>query len=299
MSMSLQVTHDMNHPDMGSLTPVRGRNLKKEDRIPQWGYHETKEFIAIRAELEKDFTQTKRNKALWELIERKMKEKGFRRSADQCKCKWKNLVNRYKGKETSEPDYEFTQGKDPADPENGRQCPFFDELDAIFKERAKNSDRLLLEYESGPRAKKKGKRSKAKSDDDDDSEDDDDEEESEEDRVVQRKKRKGEKDNNRPRVTAEKYRANSMQEVLEDFFHQQQKVEEQWRESVERREQERRLREQEWRDAMEKLEQERIAREQMWREREEQRRIRDEARAQKRDELFTVLLTKLVQDEGY
>ncbi|KAJ7551733.1 hypothetical protein O6H91_06G026400 [Diphasiastrum complanatum] len=75
-------------------TPGRGR--KKEERIPQWGYHETKEFIAIRAELEKDFTQTKRNKTLWELISGKMKEKGFRRSADQCKCKWKNLVNRYK-----------------------------------------------------------------------------------------------------------------------------------------------------------------------------------------------------------
>lgn len=69
---------------------------KKEDRIPQWGYHETKEFIAIRAELEKDFTQTKRNKTLWELISGKMKEKSYRRSADQCKCKWKNLVNRYK-----------------------------------------------------------------------------------------------------------------------------------------------------------------------------------------------------------
>jgi hypothetical protein len=96
LPMSLQGTHDMNHPDLGSLTPNRGRALKKEDRIPQWGFHETKEFIAIRAELEKDFTQTKRNKTLWELIERKMKEKGYRRSADQCKCKWKNLVNRYK-----------------------------------------------------------------------------------------------------------------------------------------------------------------------------------------------------------
>lgn len=97
MPMSLQGPHDMNHPvDLGSLTPSRGRALKKEDRIPQWGYHETKEFISIRAELEKDFTQTKRNKTLWELIERKMKEKGYRRSADQCKCKWKNLVNRYK-----------------------------------------------------------------------------------------------------------------------------------------------------------------------------------------------------------
>lgn len=85
---------------------------RKDDRIPQWGHQETREFIAIRAELEKDFTQTKRNKTLWEIIAGKMKSKGYRRSAEQCKCKWKNLVNRYKGKETSEPD-------------NGRQCPFF------------------------------------------------------------------------------------------------------------------------------------------------------------------------------
>lgn len=194
-------------------------------------------------------------------------------------------------------DGQFMQGKDLADPDNGRQCPFFEELDAIFKERAKNADRNLLESEPGSRPKKKGKRGKQKSSDDD-SEEDDDDEESEEDRVVRRKKRKNEKDN-RPRVTAEKYRANSMQEVLEDFFQQQQRVEEQWRESVERREHERRVREQEWREAMEKLEQERIQRELMWREREEQRRVRDEARAQKRDELFAALLNKLAQDEGY
>ena len=67
-----------------------------KSNLPQWGYNETKKFIEIRADLEKDFTQTKRNKTLWELISGKMKEAGYRRSADQCKCKWKNLVNRYK-----------------------------------------------------------------------------------------------------------------------------------------------------------------------------------------------------------
>jgi hypothetical protein len=50
---------------------------------------------------------------------------------------------------------------------------------------------------------------------------------------------------------------------------------------------------------MEKLEQERITREQGWREREEQRRAREEARAQKRDELFAALLSKLAQEDGY
>lgn len=69
-----------------------------EDRqLSQWGYHETREFIALRAELEKDYLQTKTNsKTMWEIISAKMKEKGYRRTPAQCKCKWKVLVNRYK-----------------------------------------------------------------------------------------------------------------------------------------------------------------------------------------------------------
>lgn len=50
----------------------------------------------IRAELDPNFMETKRNKALWEVVATKMKDKGYNRSAEQCKCKWKNLVTRYK-----------------------------------------------------------------------------------------------------------------------------------------------------------------------------------------------------------
>lgn len=193
------------------------------------------------------------------------------------------------------------QGKETSEPDNGRQCAFFEELDAIFKERAKNMDRLLLESESGSRPKKKAKRVKrilggVKSSDDDTEDEEDEEADSEDERIVRRKKRKADKE--RQRVTAEKYRANSMQEVLEDFFQQQQRVEDQWREGVERREHERRMREQEWREAMEKLEQERLLREQEWREREDQRRAREEARAEKRDDLFAALISKLTQHDG-
>lgn len=259
---------------------------RKDDRIPQWGHQETREFIAIRAELEKDFTQTKRNKTLWEIIAGKMKAKGYRRSAEQCKCKWKNLVNRYKGKETSEPD-------------NGRQCPFFEELDAIFKERERNMDRLLLESKAGMKPKEKVKRFKRllgeKSSDDYSEDEEEEEDDSEDEKIIKRKKSKADKE--RQRVTADKYRANSMQEVLEDFFQQQQRFEEQWREAVEGREEERRLREREWRIAMEKLEKERVMKEQAWREREDQRRAREEARAERRDELFAALISKLTQEE--
>jgi hypothetical protein len=71
----------------------------RDERLPtqlQWSQQETREFIAIRAELERDFTASKRNKTLWEVVSSKMRERGYRRSPEQCKCKWKNLVNRYK-----------------------------------------------------------------------------------------------------------------------------------------------------------------------------------------------------------
>ncbi|EFJ26592.1 hypothetical protein SELMODRAFT_412944 [Selaginella moellendorffii] len=264
---------------------------KKDDRIPQWGFNETKELIAIRAELEKDFTQTKRNKTLWELIAGKMKDRGYRRSADQCKCKWKNLVNRYKGKELS-------------DPENGRQCPFFDELDSIFKARLKNAgSKLLLESDGLIRPKKRTKQQQQQqphlSDDPDNSDEEEEQEEEdpsggEDDRAVQKKKRKADKE--RQRATAEKYRANNMQEVLEEFFQQQQRMEEQWREVFERRDRERRDREAEWRQRMERLEAERRAREHEWWEREEVRRAQDELRSQKREELLTALVMRVAQE---
>lgn len=73
-----------------------GSSTHKEERVPQWSHQETRDFIAIRAELERDFTLAKRNKTLWEAVAAKMKEMGYRRSPEQCKCKWKNLVNRYK-----------------------------------------------------------------------------------------------------------------------------------------------------------------------------------------------------------
>ncbi|KAF2308934.1 hypothetical protein GH714_024766 [Hevea brasiliensis] len=109
----------------------------------QWTEQETKDLIGIRAELEKDFTVAKRKKALWEIVSAKLRERGYRRTPDQCKCKWKNLINRYKGKETS-------------DPENGLHCPFFEELHAVFTERAKNMQPLLFDSEAGSTRQRNG-----------------------------------------------------------------------------------------------------------------------------------------------
>ncbi|KAF2316106.1 hypothetical protein GH714_041081 [Hevea brasiliensis] len=84
--------------------------------------------------------------------------------------------------------------------------------------------------------------------------------------------------------------------MLKEFFRQQQRMEMQWREMMERRAHEQQLFEQEWRESMEKIERERLMIEQNWREREEQRRIREESRAERRDALLTTLLSKLVHE---
>ncbi|KAK8947704.1 Trihelix transcription factor GT-3b [Platanthera guangdongensis] len=73
-----------------------GGQRSKDEKVLQWGQKETRELIAIRADLERDFTVARRNKTLWEAVSSRMREKGYPRSPDQCKCKWKNLVNRYK-----------------------------------------------------------------------------------------------------------------------------------------------------------------------------------------------------------
>lgn len=196
----------------------------------------------------------------------------------------------------------FMQGKETSDPEHGRQCPFFEELHAVFTQRAHNMQRLLLESETRSAQTKKGvkrlsgdRSSEEFSEDDDEAEDD-----SEEERPVRSNTRKR-KANKIPmeksaRANNASNSTSSIQELLKEFFQHQLRMEIQWREMMERRAHERQLFEQEWRQSMEKLERERLMIEQAWREREEQRRMREESRAERRDALLTTLLNKLIHE---
>ncbi|RDX64979.1 Trihelix transcription factor GT-3b, partial [Mucuna pruriens] len=246
-------------------------NVDVTDRFPQWSIQETKEFLVIRAELDQTFMETKRNKQLWEVISNRMKEKGYHRSAEQCKCKWKNLVTRYKGFETME--QEATR----------QQFPFYNEFNAIFTGRMQRM--LWAEAEGGS---KKNKATNLSSD-----EEEDGNEESE--AGSRRKKKKAKIVSGSGSNDSGSF--NNLKKILEEFMRQQMQIEAQWMEAFEARENERRLKEMEWRQAMEVLENERIMMEERWREREEQRRVREEARAEKRDALITALLNKLERQE--
>ncbi|KAM5573749.1 trihelix transcription factor GT-3b [Rosa sericea] len=253
----------------------------------QWGPDETRELIAIRGELERDSSVAKRSKALWEAVSSRMTARGFSRTSEQCKCKWKNLLIRYKGKETS-------------DPETGRKCPFFEELQAVFTERERNMQRLLLDSEAGtPRSKKRVKKARSGRSSDELSEDPDEDEDGSNGNI---KKMKAERV-----VTPRAMNATanfssgsgSVTEMLKEFLKQQQRMEIEWREMMERRTQERQLFEQEWRQRMVKVERERLMVEKDWREREEQRRMREESRAERRDALINSILNKLIDQTNF
>ncbi|PKA66384.1 Trihelix transcription factor GT-3b [Apostasia shenzhenica] len=254
----------------------------KEEKVPQWGQQETRDLIAIRAELERDVAIDRRNKALWDAAASRMREKGYRRTPDQCECKWKTLVNRYKGKETAEAD-------------NGRECPFFEELHALFTEFQEKKQLLLLESETIDSKSKKnpkrvlGERSPDELSDDDDAAGVAHVDSGEEERPTRSKKKKAV---HKSRSTGE-----SIHELLQSFLQKQQQIEARWWETMGRRALERRRLQEEWRKSMEKLERERMMLERAWREREDQRRVREECRAGKRDSLLNTLLNKLIRGD--
>ncbi|URE27923.1 hypothetical protein MUK42_16843 [Musa troglodytarum] len=235
------------------------------ERFPQWTHDETRELLAIRAQLDRSFTETKRNKPLWEATSSMLQQKGFFRTPDQCKSKWKNLVTRFKGIESAEG-------------EIGKQFPFYEEMRRIFSDRM---ERLIV-FE-----KEKGKAVQVRVKEWEEEAEEEEEEEEEEGKAEESKKRR--------KVTRKKNLEEEVKDALREFMRRQLEMEARWAEAAEAREVERRAREEEWRRVMESLQEERMEMEKRWREREEERRAREEARSERRHALVMALLDKLSQ----
>ncbi|KAL1816986.1 hypothetical protein ACET3Z_019560 [Daucus carota] len=226
----------------------------------------------IRADLDQKFMETKRNKLLWELLATKMKELGYNRSPDQCKCKWKNLVTRYKGCET--------MGSE----EMKQQFSFYSEVQSIFGARMERM--IWMEADDGAGGSKQ-KVTLLSSDEEDENEDSD---------LGDKKAAKSSK-KRKVKCSTSTTNNSNVKEILDDFMKQQKEMEMRWFKAMEAREQERKMMELEWRQRLEALETEKMMIETKWREREEEWRMREEARAQKRDALMDTLLQKLLRED--
>ncbi|XP_057772898.1 trihelix transcription factor DF1-like [Salvia miltiorrhiza] len=105
-----------------------GDNSMTSASSSRWPKAEVQALINLRTSLDLKYQENGPKGPLWEEISGAMGKMGYNRSSKRCKEKWEN-INKYfkKVKESSK-----------KRPEDSKTCPYFHQLDAIYRERAKN-----------------------------------------------------------------------------------------------------------------------------------------------------------------
>ncbi|KAL3650998.1 hypothetical protein CASFOL_007401 [Castilleja foliolosa] len=259
--MSLPSPPPPSPPPSGGGADAAAEFPIRNEKLSQWSYDETRDFIEIRAQLECNFNTTRRNKCLWEMVVNRMRDKGYRRTVVQCKWKWKNLISKYKASDT----------------DNCRQFRFFNELHALFTSRDNRMQQAQLISEDENKAQtglatdgmptlKIGQKTEPSVKN-----------------ILQ---------------TPNESVVASLQEMLGNFTEQQKRIDMLWEETTGRWAQDIEICERGWNERMKELEKADDLMEQAWREKEEQRISRDETRAEKMDALLTTLVNNLTGEEN-
>eukprot|EP00258_Populus_trichocarpa_P002344 XP_002302180.2 trihelix transcription factor GT-2 [Populus trichocarpa] len=116
--------------------PVANLDIMKSDNGDQnfmsasssrWPKVEVEALIGLRTNLDCKYQENGPKGPLWEEISAGMRKLGYNRNAKRCKEKWEN-INKYfkKVKESSK-----------KRPEDSKTCPYFHQLDALYKEKNK------------------------------------------------------------------------------------------------------------------------------------------------------------------
>ncbi|CAK9187349.1 unnamed protein product [Ilex paraguariensis] len=95
-----------------------------------WPKMEIEELIRLRTELDLKYHENGPKGPLWEEISAAMRNHGYHRSAKRCKEKWEN-INKY---------FKKVKESNKKRPEDAKTCPYFHQLDALYKEKAKADD---------------------------------------------------------------------------------------------------------------------------------------------------------------
>ncbi|KAL1543718.1 trihelix transcription factor DF1-like [Salvia divinorum] len=113
------------------ITPHRD-NGGGDDNISasssRWPKAEVEALIKLRKDLEVKYQESGPKGPLWEEISKAMSNIGYKRSSKRCKEKWEN-INKY---------FKKVKDSNKKRPEDSKTCPYFNQLDAIYKERAKS-----------------------------------------------------------------------------------------------------------------------------------------------------------------
>ncbi|KAK2979592.1 hypothetical protein RJ640_020084 [Escallonia rubra] len=122
--------------------PASVQQMKQADQTPKtdnggdsfippspsrWPKTEVQALIRLRTTLDLKYQENGPKGPLWEEISAAMRKLGYNRNAKRCKEKWEN-INKY---------YKKVKESNKKRPEDAKTCPYFHQLEAIYKEKAK------------------------------------------------------------------------------------------------------------------------------------------------------------------
>ncbi|XP_068934907.1 zinc finger and SCAN domain-containing protein 20-like isoform X2 [Petaurus breviceps papuanus] len=120
---------DCNGDEMVIEEPIQGPRMSSGSTFFQsrigvhWSYEETKTFLAILGEspFSKKLQTCHQNSQVYRAIAERLRQRGFLRTLEQCRYRFKNLLRSYRKAKSSQP---------PG------VCPFYEELDTLMRARA-------------------------------------------------------------------------------------------------------------------------------------------------------------------
>ena len=135
-------------PPPTSLAPVAKLEVPKRDNgynftvssSSRWPKVEVQALINLRANLDVKYQENGAKGPLWEDISAGMQKLGYNRSAKRCKEKWEN-INKY---------FKKVKESNKKRPEDSKTCPYFDQLDALYKEKNKMEITVNSDYAVKP-----------------------------------------------------------------------------------------------------------------------------------------------------
>ncbi|KAI7754467.1 hypothetical protein M8C21_021520 [Ambrosia artemisiifolia] len=110
-------------PDGGTR---QGDNNILSPSPSRWPKAEISTLITLRTQLDVKYQENVPKGPLWEEISTAMRNFGYNRNAKRCKEKWEN-INKY---------YKKIKESNKKRPEDAKTCPYFDQLDAIYREKS-------------------------------------------------------------------------------------------------------------------------------------------------------------------
>ncbi|KAF8084984.1 hypothetical protein N665_0688s0005 [Sinapis alba] len=112
--------------DNGDQTPV-STTAAGALSSSRWPKVEIEALIKLRTNLDTKYQENGPKGPLWEEISAGMRRLGFNRNSKRCKEKWEN-INKY---------FKKVKESNKKRPEDSKTCPYFHQLDALYRERNK------------------------------------------------------------------------------------------------------------------------------------------------------------------